>query len=61
MNAMKHGERSAERTESRRLAHYALKLLRAEDEAERWAVARIANEQDWIRRIALEFVGPTAH
>ena len=58
MNALKHGERSAERVESRRLANFGLRLLRAEDEVERRSLERIADEQDWIRRIAFELNGP---
>ena len=54
MNATKHGERSAERVESRRLAHYALKLLREEGEAERRQVEQLANHENWIQRIELE-------
>ena len=54
MNAMKHGELSAERVESRRLANYALKLLREEGEAERRQAEQLTNQEDWVRRIELE-------
>ena len=54
MNALKHGERSAERVESRRLAHCALTLLREEGEAERRQMEQLANHEDWVQRIALE-------
>ena len=54
MNATKHGERSAERVESRRLANYALKLLREEGDAERRQMERLPNQEDWIQRIELE-------
>src|SRR5687768_8895726 len=48
MNAMKHGERSAERVESRQLVHYALRLLRAEGEAEQRQTEQLTNQEDWI-------------
>lgn len=54
MNALKHGERSAERVESRRLANYALKLLREEGGTERRQTERLTNQEDWVQRIELE-------
>lgn len=57
MNALKHGDRSADRIESRRLANVALKLLREEDDAERREMEQLTDTQKWIQRIAVELRG----
>jgi len=54
MNALRHGDRSAERVESLGLANYALKLLCEEGEADRRQMERLTNQEDWVQRIALE-------